>query len=851
MKTIYMDITSMLQFPGITGIQRVVGEVAVRLIAAQKNMGYQVILLRHNRDFSFTVCDNDKVSDWYMRSKDKGGCLTSKLFTIDQLEPNSFWLDVDGVWVSALPRHLLYPQLAKRNVEIGIYVHDVIAVTHPHYVSEDSWMRFPPFLGAVFDYADIIFTNTEFTKQQIQMVAQSVGCVRPIRYCLGVPGGDFTKMKSSAASEEEIAPVVAEILEKGKILLTVSTLEIRKNHKVLLDAFDSGLSEMGYQMVFVGKTGWKVDELMERIASHPENGKNLFHLTGLNDISLQYLYENAQFVLFSSYIEGFGLATVEALRHGVPTILSDVPVMREVGGDCCDYFEPDKPSQLVGIIKRYEDHPEEYFQQREKLIGYQYPTWDQCVGSILECILESRKPILNSCNVEQIVYLSARSEALLETIDYVERFMGFIKKALVFCPEVIKEEINERYHGRLVITCVTDGELLQGRSLPEDHAYRNYFLRCLAISRPEVDHEFIMSDDDYRPMERIDESFFVRDSRYQAYYFYDLDQWGSQISLQTTYDLKAYDENCLSEGKSDTDAHTKTSATVVVRKESGVEESPVTSYDLGMMRTNQFLKEHGYPNLQYASHMPQIIRKEWFQDMLRDFPRLECLGLCEWTSYFNYAIKNHPESFDVRPYVTMAWPERFTSWDQMVIPKEFVFENYYDFQYEDGELFGEMSKMYHSGTYLENAQKKLVYQEMEHLMAFTKKRWRTFENQYSSAYKVFPSFVCCYGADTQLEIVNPPLYLEMVSGYAYGLEVFLMKQGKTGEWNRSDEDIRIGYCYEGGRDFISAQNMAGNGRIVLRIMSPGGIGLATLNLFYSMDGKTFDLICRVPVRIQR
>lgn len=45
----------------------------------------------------------------------------------------------------------------------------------------------------------------------------------------------------------------------------------QQNHKVLLDAFDGGLSELGYQLAFVGKAGWKVDGLLERIRKHPLN----------------------------------------------------------------------------------------------------------------------------------------------------------------------------------------------------------------------------------------------------------------------------------------------------------------------------------------------------------------------------------------------------------------------------------------------------------------------------------------------------------------------------------------------------------------------------------------------------
>ena len=808
MKTIYMDVTGFLAFPGITGIQRVVGEVASRLIAAQKNQEYQVVLLRHNRDFHFSICDNDRFFSYYRHTREnKNACVTARFITIDGLDENAFWLDVDGVWTSMIPRHLLYPQLAKRNVQIGVYVHDVIAITHPYYVAADSHMRFPPFLGSVFDYANIIFTNTEFTKQQIQNLARELHCTRDIQYVLAVPGGDFTEVKTAAHGGTQILPQVQQIVDQGNILMMVSTLEIRKNHQVLLDAFDQGLAQMGYQLVFVGKKGWKVDALLERIEAHPENGKHLFHLTGLDDDNLHYLYQNASFILFSSYIEGFGLATVEAMQYGIPTILSDVPVMHEVGGEYCDYFSPDDPQQLIDILSHYQKHPEEYQKKREQLAQYRCPTWNACVRSIIETVMNFRRAPEDSHTVEQIVYLAARSDGLLQTLEYVERFMPFLRKVLLFCPAGMAQEMKQLYHGRLALTCVTDDELLQGRALPEDHAYRNYFLRCLAMQRPELEEEFIMSDDDYRPLQRVELSFFIREGRYQAFYFYDLDQWENVVRTPT-------------------------------------------SYDKGMKRTNQFLKAHGYPNLQYAAHMPQIIRKSWFLEMLQEHPGLETQGLCEWATYFNYSIAKHPEAFDVRPYVTLAWPELATSWRQMVVPNAYWFENFYPWQYEKNRYFAGMKPEYSDDTYLENMSKKLIFRRLAQESLEIQQRWREFENRYSVLYKLFPSFVFCYGYETTPGYVNLPRFLELDPKGIYDLAAFIVRRTDSGMWEMSDEEIWLGCRWAGNSQTMTAFNLNRTGKVIFKVLTPAQAGKMTLELLFSLDGQNWNLNGQIPVEIR-
>ena len=808
MKTIYMDITNLMGFPFMTGIQRVVSEIAIRLMVRQKTEEFRLVLLRHNRDYNFSVCNNDVFMDHFIFSRGRRtDCVTGQTITIDQLEPSSFWLDVDSVWTSMTPRNILYPQLKKRNIQIGVYVHDVIVLTHPQFCSADNFLRYPAYLAAVFDHADYIFTSTEFTKDQIKSLAKELGCERPIRYVVAALGSDFA---NENAQNGDVDPDVEQIVERGKVLLMVSTLEARKNHKVLLDAFDAGLCEMGYQLVFVGKVGWRVEELLQRIEEHPENGKSLHHLQGISDATLQYLYNNASFVLFSSYIEGYGLATVEALQHGVPTILSDVPVMREVGGEYCDYFDPDSPEQLIEIIRGYEADPKRYEARREMLKNYRAPTWDDCATALLNGILPFRQPVKREHKLEQIVYLSARADDLLRSLPYVEEFMPFIKRLVLLCPDKMVPEMERRYEGRLSVTYITDSDLLQGKVLPEDHLCRNFFLRCHAITRPELDDEFLMSDDDYRPLGPVEQEFFIRDDRYQAYYCHDLDEWKNIVSKPT-------------------------------------------SYDIAMLKNEHFLRENGYPDLQYASHMPQVIRKEWYLDMLRDHPELETAGCDEWCPYFNYAITKHPESFDVRPYVTMSWPERVSSWDPMVIPREFVFENFYDFLYDEEMQFAGMSTQYQgkqNEIFLENEKKRLLSRRMLNRTQTVRKSWRTFENKCNVEWKQFPSFVFCYGEGLKPGFLGLPPYLEMLNASDYTLHVFLMKREASGKWCYSDENIRIGYCWEGGEHYAEAENFTHGGHTAIRIGTPNDRSFAVLQLAYSFDGGQFIPAYQVQVYLK-
>lgn len=786
MKTIYTDISNLIAFQGITGIQRVVINITTRLAALANEEGkFRLALLAYKGDYDFYVCNTDRfVKRFTIPGCRNISCLTDKAISIDEFGIDAFWLDLDAVWTSLLPRNVLYPELWKRNIGIGAYIYDIIPFTHPSFVSNDSIMRFPSYLSAVFDYADIVFTSAENTKRELLQLADKVGCTPKCDIIVEPLGSDLVSLGNQ---KNEIDKTVARIADKGKYLLMVSTIEARKNHKVLLDAFDGGLSKMGYQLVFVGKAGWKVDALLERIRKHPLNGVSLHHLQGLNDESLQHLYAKARFVVFPSYIEGFGLATVEALRNGIPTICSDVPVMHEVGGEYCEYFDPDDPTALVALIRYYDENPEKYENKKESLRTYRPYTWMECTRTIADAVVRFRATPSEEVNIRQMVYMSAREENLLASLPYVEAFMPFVEEVLVICPVKMATSLNEHYQGKLHIIPIDEGRVLNGRTMPDDHTYHHYFLRSLAMGLEEIDDDFIMIDDDYRPMKRIETGFFFGEGRYNAYYCHDLDLW------QNVYTIPTY-------------------------------------YDGNMFRTNAFLKKHCYPNLNFASHMPQLIHKKWFQDMLAEHPGVESTGLCEWSSYFGYAIAHYPDRFSVRPYVALSWPGLVTDWRQLVYPKEYIFENFYNSLYAPGQIYEGMSTEYGERTLQENDQKITLRRKKEAFAKRSFEAYREFEERYRNETRMMPSVMVkiTNGAAT---LLNPPKQIETFPGQLCKIPVALFTRD-GGDWQQYDGPFYFGYKRDDDAEICWSTNSFARGRAVMAFSATGIPGKYSMQLFY-------------------
>ena len=104
----------------------------------------------------------------------------------------------------------------------------------------------------------------------------------------------------------------------GPFVLSVSTLEPRKNLPRLLEAFASARAQLGpeWRLVVVGPPGW---------------GPGLPEAPGValagrqSDAALAGLYARATVVAYVPLLEGFGLPAVEAMRAGAAVVASPVP----------------------------------------------------------------------------------------------------------------------------------------------------------------------------------------------------------------------------------------------------------------------------------------------------------------------------------------------------------------------------------------------------------------------------------------------------------------------------------------------------------------------------------------------
>lgn len=136
-----------------------------------------------------------------------------------------------------------------------------------------------------------------------------------------------------------------------KYIMTLSTLEPRKNMVLLLEAFSEIKDKVDYDLVLVGRKGWKMDEIIEKY-----NKDGRIHITGfVDDEHVSVIYKNAMCFVFPSLYEGFGLPPVESLSLGTPVISSDAASMPEVLRNQAVFFKSNSISELKNKLTNLKD----------------------------------------------------------------------------------------------------------------------------------------------------------------------------------------------------------------------------------------------------------------------------------------------------------------------------------------------------------------------------------------------------------------------------------------------------------------------------------------------------------------
>jgi glycosyltransferase involved in cell wall biosynthesis len=221
-------------------------------------------------------------------------------------------------------------------------IHDLVAFHHPHTIPTKYAFYMRYLIKLMIRKADGIITDSEFIRHEIIKMFR---IKEEIIFTVPISVSDLFKPVGDADRIENLKKRYG--IQK-RYFLHVGNIEPRKNLINLFRACDLVWQKLGrdFQLVVVGKKGWLYSDIFETLKDAAFARDVVF--TGyVEDKDIPALYSGADFFVFPSLYEGFGLPILEAMRCGVPVIASHVASLPEVAGDAALYVDPKDPKDIA------------------------------------------------------------------------------------------------------------------------------------------------------------------------------------------------------------------------------------------------------------------------------------------------------------------------------------------------------------------------------------------------------------------------------------------------------------------------------------------------------------------------
>lgn len=277
----------------------------------------------------------------------------------DRLRAREPWLiSRDRNDVLFAPNFLPPPRFRGVSGAVVATVHDLSVEVVPETMRESTRRQLSEGLRQTMADATLILTDAEAVKKEIVdaglapeeriravHLAPASGAPESVGY--ESVGHESVGHESDAVGRPDNLP--------ARYVLHIGTLEPRKNLPVLLDAFEALYASQDPAempaLVLVGGLGWKSEGLAARLDSLADS--EWLHREGYADEDrLAVVLRHAEWLALASRYEGFGLPAVEAMAAGVPLLLSDLPVLREMAGGAALYAPSGDVEAWTELLRR-------------------------------------------------------------------------------------------------------------------------------------------------------------------------------------------------------------------------------------------------------------------------------------------------------------------------------------------------------------------------------------------------------------------------------------------------------------------------------------------------------------------
>ncbi len=315
----YIDLTEFLTNPITTGIQRIAGEMC-RYFPPDTAIP---VRLYSGRYLGLPPALTEAIGRYFRDPSDAAVAQIRRLGAIERGSPISI-SQSDTVLVPEViiePKRLSYFD-AMRDEELQRYrfiIYDLLPITHPEFFRTEWLLEIFSYYKTLRRARSCGFISEDTREDYYRRLKRTTirgGVVLPL-------GSDGFGLKTDPPA-----------LNRKLKFTVLGTIEPRKNHELILNAFEPLLQQIkGLRLAFIGKMGWVDPEFAQKIhrLSSDKNSGFEFH-SGPDDDTVRRAIEESRATIYISAAEGYGLPPVESLWVGTPVIASKtIPSLKDLG----------------------------------------------------------------------------------------------------------------------------------------------------------------------------------------------------------------------------------------------------------------------------------------------------------------------------------------------------------------------------------------------------------------------------------------------------------------------------------------------------------------------------------------
>lgn len=282
-------------------------------------------------------------------------------------------------------------QKERLGFRLVVLCHDIIPLMFPNFYSDHDVETFRSYWHKALPIADLVVVYSCRGEQDLRA------------YCAehGISIGRTAVVPLGARFPErvEVAADLPPGLERERYIVFVSTIEPRKGHRMLYEVWlrllEQGIPQRtGFKLVFVGRPGWMVDDLMRDLTTDRRIADSLRVMSGVDDAMLATLVRGAAFCVYPPVYEGYGLPVVEAFFHGKAVIASNGGSLPEVVGPFSPCLDPHDSEAWYRTIKAWILDPAARAPFEARLRNdFRYRTWEQAAAEFFDRARPQNAPV--------------------------------------------------------------------------------------------------------------------------------------------------------------------------------------------------------------------------------------------------------------------------------------------------------------------------------------------------------------------------------------------------------------------------------------------------------------------------